>query len=108
MKNKKTLNPRLSISKSKKPQNPIINNYKPIKNDRLKKLEKPSLNKYGTCSNFKDLNSPFNFSMKLIKNSKNSNSKKEKNKSSNISLRTSKTNPIKKKFLVSILLVKEK
>ena len=98
MKNKKTLNPRLSISKSKKPQNPIINNYKPIKNDRLKKLEKPSLNKYGTCSNFKDLNSPFNFSMKLIKNSKNSNSKKEKNKSSNISLRTSKTNPIKKKI----------
>jgi hypothetical protein len=67
MKNKKTLNPRLSISKSKKTQNPIINNYKPIKIDRVKKLEKPSLNKYGTCSNFKDLNSPFNFSMKLKK-----------------------------------------
>ena len=40
MKNKKTLNPRLSISKSKKTQNPIINNYKPIKIDRVKKMRK--------------------------------------------------------------------
>ena len=95
MKCKKTINPRLSISKSKKPQNPILNNFKPLKIDRVKKLDKPSLKKYGTCSNFNDLNSPFNFSMKLIKNS---NSKNKKNKSSNISLRTSKTNPIKKKI----------
>ena len=98
MKNKKNLNSRLSISKSKKSQNRILCNYQPLKIENAKKIDKPSFKKHGTYSNLNNLNSPFNFSMKLIQNSRYSNLKKEKNKSSNISLRTSKTNPIKKKI----------
>lgn len=108
MKNKKNLNSRLSISKSKKSQNRILCNYQPLKIENAKKIDKPSFKKHGTYSNLNNLNSPFNFSMKLIQNSRYSNLKKEKNKSSNISLRTSKTNPIKKKISCPNSLSKKK
>ena len=108
MKNKKNLNSRLSISKSKKSQNRILCNYQPLKIENAKKIDKPSFKKHGTYSNLNNLNSPFNFSMKLIQNSRYSNLKKEKNKSSNISLRRSKTNPIKKKISCPNSLSKKK